>query len=137
MPDFSGSVSLPGLARLVQILEAFADGDARLRLLQAQNAPQAKVQVNVTVDDSTVVVIDAAQSGARDFAFLLVAFDENSGAGRYSIMDGVTPLADGSSGLPIVSGGGVVQVQGSANIKAFQMIAETGQSLNAAYVAFI
>lgn len=136
MPEFSGSIVSPGLDAAVEVLARMAKDDRELRILRAQNAPMAVGYEQGTLTATLMRVIADAQSGSSTYSFLAVFFDEASGKGRYQIVPGQLPSAAGS-GLPIPSGGSVIYIAGAVNIQQFKMIAETGQTLNYAWVLFV
>ena len=127
----TGEAALPGLAEAVNRL-----GEAvRLLRLSAGDPSQAErntiTENNVSVTDAAVVGGTTQPWGSRtvDFSTMVVTLTEASGRLRYSI-DGTPPQPDGSSGVQLPSGGGVLTVEGAENIRDFQIVAETGQSGN-------
>lgn len=127
----AGEAILPGLAETVTRLGEVA----RLLRLSAGDPTQAErntiTENNVTVTDAAIVGGTTQPWGSRtvDFSTMVVTVTEASGRLRYSI-DGTPPQPDGSSGVQLASGGGVLTIEGAENIRDFQIIGETGQSGN-------
>jgi hypothetical protein len=127
----SGEAFAPGLdsavARLIEI--------ARLLRLTAGDPSQAERNTrtvnNLAVTDTAIVggSLQPWWDQTVDYSTAIVTFTEASGRLRYSI-DGQPPQPDGSSGVQIPSGGGILTVRGAQNIRDFQVVGETGQSGN-------
>lgn len=123
----SGTLDVPGLKKIVDQLGKFITDDQELRAIQSAHAAQIAYFGSGTLDENTIVNISQAQDGSVKFSYLVVMFDESAGRGRYTIHG--QPPTKGGFGFPIPSGYSTVTVHGSENIRAFQMIAQTGYTL--------
>jgi hypothetical protein len=122
LSNFSGTIDAPILSVIAKEVFALLKSDARLRELQANNAPRASYGQAGTATSAAETVINEARSGnGETFAQLMITFDSTSGAGRYRL-DG-TP-ATAAVGLEIPAGGGTIIITGMDNIKGFSMIAQ-------------
>lgn len=135
--DSNFALQAPGLAHLTAQMAALLAQTAEVRAEQAKNAPQASnfeqrglqgatTGTSTPVTGTEVYQISEAQSGAKKFFQAVFTFDAGSGAGRYRT-DGTAASPTIGHGIP--SGGVVLTITGSDNIKNFSMCAESGQSL--------
>ena len=123
------------LAHLVQQLGALLKSDATLRAIQSVNARTQQAFRQGTLTANAIEKATEAQNGNVTFDTLVVMFQDTSGHGRFRA-DGIAPTPAGG-GFPIPAGGGILTIQGKTNIQQFQMIAETGATLDFAYGLFI
>lgn len=135
-------IDAPGIAKLVELTSYGLKQDASLRILQAQNAPQAfnfdqrgfqgaasavlPTAMQNPVTGNEVYRFQEAQAQGKLFTQAIITFDAGCGSGRYRI-DGID--ATTVQGIPIPSGGVVLVITGDNNIRNFSMMAEAGQSL--------
>lgn len=115
-----------GLARIVRLLRYLA-GDPALadRAIITSDA--------IAVADTAAVNIADAQDESQDFSIAELTFTSGSGSARYSMTR--IPTAAGF-GVPFAAGGGRITIRGTWNIRKFQIIAETGQTLSFTYVLY-
>jgi hypothetical protein len=118
----------PIVEQIAEYLWKWLNQDRELRLLQAQNAPAIAAESNATVTDAAAFSIPNTDNMQILYSTLIVATDEASGKGRY-LTSGRRPSALGQ-GAPLPSGGAIVKVRGNEQIRKFQLIGETGQTLN-------
>ena len=121
-------INAPGVKQIAGYLYAWLKNDRELRLLRSQNAAVAAYEQNATVTDAGVYTIPRTDNLQQDFAFLIVMSDQASGKGRF-LTSGRRPTATGQ-GAPFPSGGAIVPIRGNDQIRKFQIIAETGETLN-------
>jgi hypothetical protein len=122
------------LRQMAGYLFSFVTGDKALRLLQAGNAAQLVREGNVTVTDAAIFTIPGTDNMQQQFSSLVFATDEISGKGRY-LTSGRQPTAAGQ-GVPVPTGGALAEITGNDQIRKFQIIGETGQTLNLWYGVF-
>lgn len=108
--------------------------DKDLRLLQATNAPQIVREANQTVTDAAVFSIPFSDNQQQQFSALVVISDEASGKGRFSLSNRA-PSA-GGNGAAFPSGGARIVIRGNDQIRKFQIIGETGATLNLWYALY-
>ncbi len=127
MSEYRGTIDAPILSVLAKEVFALIKNDAKLREIQANNAPRASYGQTGTVTNAAEATILEARSGNGEvFSQLMITFDGASGAGRYRL-DG-TP-ATAAVGLEIPAGGGTIIITGMDNIKGFSMIAQTATTM--------
>jgi hypothetical protein len=108
--------------------------DKAQRLLTAQNAAAVVKEGNLTITDADVVTIPNTDNQQQQFSTLIIVTDETSGKGRY-LTSGRRPTA-GGQGIPLPTGGAIAEITGNDQIRKFQIIGETGQTLNLWYGLF-
>jgi hypothetical protein len=121
----------PGLAKLVDYLGRFIRNDAELRLEQARGAPRAVLYAQGEVTGNDLLMVPAAVT--ESFSHLVVMTTADSGSGRYMI-HGERPTPD--RGFPVPAGSVTIDVDGSANIAAFALMAEAGQTVRYSLAVF-
>jgi len=142
--EIIAKVVAPVIAKIYDAINLFVLDSWKLRKQQAMNAARAKYdhQGAITATGwtdtaaahpSPATGIGAwfayeAQQEDQIFSSLLFTVDSTSGTGRYFIT-GREPTPAGE-GFEIQSAGFQILIQGHENIKAFRVIAESGQTLN-------
>ena len=121
-------VQAPGVKQVLNYLWASLNNARELRLLQSQNAAAPVSEANVLVTDAAVFAVPNTENMAILYSMLVIATDESSGRGRY-LASGRRPTAAGQ-GIQFPSAGASVTIFGNDQIRKFQIIAETGQTLN-------
>jgi hypothetical protein len=121
-------VNAPGVKQILVYLYAWLKNDRELRLLRSQNAAAPAYEQNVTVTDAAIYTIPGTSNLQQDFSMLIVMTDQASGKGRF-LTSGRRPTPTGQ-GSPFPSGGAIVPVRGNDQIRKFQLVAETGETLN-------
>ena len=129
------------LDRLVSLLTDLLRQSPDVRALQSVGAERAVLFFRRSTADGTEItdaqpfllrtIVGALR--AETYSLLLVALDRTSGAGRW-LCHGETPTAAGY-GVP-VEGGESFTVCGRGNIDDFQIIAETGATVDAIFYLF-
>jgi hypothetical protein len=116
---------------LMELLRGFIFGNKETRLANAVNAAQIVKEANATVTSAAIFTIPGTDNMQQQFSVLIVVTDEVSGKGRYTT-SGRQPTAAGA-GAPLTSGGAFTTIFGNDAIRKFQLIAETGNTLNVWY----
>ena len=127
-------VNAPGIKQIADYLWSLLRNDRDLRLLQASNAAQVVAEANQTVTDAAVFSVPDTNNMQRGYSVLIIVTDETSGKGRY-LTSGRAPTPAGQ-GIPLPTGGAFAVITGNDQIRRFQIIAETGQTLNLWYGLF-
>jgi hypothetical protein len=122
------------LRQMAGYLFSFVTGTKDLRLLQAGNAAALVKEGNVVVTDAAIFTIPGTDNMQQQFSSLVFATDEISGKGRY-LTSGRQPTA-GGQGVPLPTAGAIAEITGNDQIRKFQIIAETGNTLNLWYGLF-
>ncbi len=142
--EIIAKVVAPALAKIYDAINLFVLDSWKLRKQQAMNTARAKYdhQGAITATGWTDTAASSpspaagvgawfayeAQQEDQVFSALLFTTAATSGSGRYFIT-GREPTPAGA-GFQLQTAGFQILIQGHENIKAFRVIAETGQTLN-------
>lgn len=124
--QLEGTFQAPGfwgaIQTIISLLRLTANDPSQAERCVFTSAPTA-------VTATAIVTIAQAQDRSKTYSTLILWFTSGSGSGRRTI-DGSQPTAAGTQGVQIPAGGGQYTIRGAENIRNFQLIAETGQSMS-------